>query len=154
MKTFPHTPLSPCATVACAGLVLFLMTSPVSAEDANTKGFVTLKTRYPASHVKDKVRDPFWNVGFNPKDGDESKPVEAAKPLLPPEAIHITGITGVVGTSNVTVTLNNKYIVDLNEDFDFEYQGNYYSLKILDLNDESATILVNGKDKITASFNR
>ena len=70
----------------------------------------------------------------------EQPPPKPEFPKIPPEAFKISGVLGQIGTADATVTINGNIFVKVGENFDFEYQGKVYSLKLLSLSDKQVKI--------------
>ncbi len=108
------------------------------------------KSSYP--EVTENIRDPFWRPGYTPGKDDPGVTV-VRKVNLPPEAFQVTGITGAMGTPNVTITMNRDIIVDVNEEFPFDYQGRTFMLRVIEAN-EDYIVIDNEGEKITVMFGR
>lgn len=74
---------------------------------------------------------------LSPADQAASKPAPQG---IPSSAFKITGVMGQIGTADVTITINGKLFVKVDETFDFQYQGKTYSLKLLSVSENEVKI--------------
>lgn len=131
----------------CVATLFLSMSVLVLAEESE---LFPVKSQYP--EVTEDLRDPFWRPGFTPGK-DDPQLTEVKVVALPPEAFQVSGITGALGTPNVTITMNRDIIVDVDEEFAFEYRGKTFMLKVIEAN-EDYIVIDNDGEKITVPFGR
>ena len=81
------------------------------------------------------------------------EPPEPETKILPPEAFKITGMMGEIGTEDVTVTFDGNLVVDVGQEFDFQYKGKTYRLKLVSTAPNKVEILQDGQT-ITVPYKR
>lgn len=117
---------------------------------ADESELIKVESYYPMD--TEGVRDPFWRPGYVP-GRDLPVEVEVKVVALPASAFNVSGITGAMGTPNVTITMNRNIIVDIDEEFFFDYNGKTFSLKVIEAT-EDAIVIDNDGEKITVPFGR
>jgi len=131
-------------------LIILFISNLLTIVGFAENNYVRIKSLYP--EVTEDLRDPFWRPGYLPgKDNTVTTEIKIID--LPPEAFRISGISGALGTPNVTVTMNKDIIVDVDEEFAFEYKGKTFMLKVIEANDDFI-VIDNAGEKITIPFGK
>jgi len=131
-------------------LIILFISNLLTIVGFAENNYVRVKSLYP--EVTEDLRDPFWRPDYRPGE-DNTVTTEIKIIDLPPEAFRISGISGALGTPNVTVTMNKDIIVDVDEEFAFEYKGKTFMLKVIEANDDFI-VIDNAGEKITIPFGK